>query len=115
MKRWKFVIAETKLCAYILFFVYSIWSLQDQWDWFWSASKQHLVFEKVPWRLKSLYFMETAHYTYTLIAMFFEPKMKDRTQMICHHLFTILLLLTSYLWYTIGQLINRIHKYVVGQ
>ena len=99
MKRWKFVVAETKLCSYLFFFAFSVWTLQDQWDWFWDTSKQHLVFETVPWRLKMLYFMETAHYAYTLVAMFFEPKMKDRAQMVFHHVFTIILLTTSYYWW----------------
>lgn len=96
MQRWKFVVAETKLFSYMFFFAFSAWALQDQWDWFWDPSKQHLVTAEIPWRLKGLYFMETAHYLYTLIAMFFEPKMKDRVQMVFHHVFTITLLGTSY-------------------
>lgn len=99
------MVAGSKLLSYVFFFAFSVWALQGQWHWFWDATQQHLVFESVPWRLRALYFMETAHYAYTLVSMFWEPKMKDRAQMIFHHLFTITLLTTSYYWYDDGPLL----------
>lgn len=98
-KRWKFVVAATKLTSYLFFFAFSIWALQEQGYWFWNPQIQHQPFVQIPWRLKMLYFMETAYYAYTLVSMFFEPKMKDRPQMVFHHLFTMTLLCTSYYWY----------------
>ena len=45
--------------------------------------------------------METAYYVFTMFNMFFEPRMKDRAQMLTHHVFTLILLFTSYHWYCI--------------
>lgn len=90
--------AATKLVSYVFFFTFAAWALQGQWDWFWDSSKQHIPFEKIPWRLKMLYFMEAAYYAYTSVSMFFEPRMKDRPQMMFHHLFTMTLIFTSYYW-----------------
>lgn len=86
------------MISYILLLGLSWWALEGESGWFWDASVQHLPFDKIPSRLKGLYFIETAYYLYTLVAMFFEPKMKDRKQMIFHHIFTITLLATSYFW-----------------
>lgn len=91
--------AATKLSSYIFFLAFSYWALQGQWGWFWDSSSHHLGANYViPYRLRVLYFMETAYYLYTLVAMFWEPKMKDRPQMVFHHLFTLCLLITSYCW-----------------
>lgn len=40
--------------------------------------------------------MATAYYIYTSFAIFFEPKMKDRNEMLLHHFVTLSLLISSY-------------------
>lgn len=96
MDRIKFVTSATKLVSYCFFFSLAIWSLKGQWGWFWDVNQYAVVFKNVPWRLRTLYVGETAYYLYTLVTMFFEPKMKDRNQMIAHHIFTLTLLVSSY-------------------
>lgn len=93
------MVAATKMLSYVFFLAFSVWALQGQWHWFWDPTVWHLGGKiTAPYRLKLLYFMETAYYIYTLFALFWEPKMKDRAQMVFHHLFTITLLTTSYCW-----------------
>jgi hypothetical protein len=99
MKRWKFVVSATKMISYVFFIGFAMWALQGQSKWLWDSTVWHHTFVHVPWRMKTLYFMETAFYLYTLVTMFFEPKMKDRGQMVSHHIFTIILLVSSYAWY----------------
>lgn len=41
--------------------------------------------------------MATAYYIYTSFAIFFEPKMKDRNEMMLHHVVTLSLLISSYM------------------
>jgi len=99
-KQLKFVISGTKMFSYVSMLLLAVWALQDQQDWFWNPKTQHIPFTRIPWRLSLLYFVETAHYLYTLISMYYEPKMKDRLQMTVHHIFTITLLTTSYVFNT---------------
>lgn len=101
MVQWKFVVAATKMFSYLFFLTFSAWAMQDEMHWFWEPSVWHMGGNiTISPRLKLLYFMETAYYIYTLFAMFWEPKMKDRGQMIFHHVFTITLLTSSYFWYS---------------
>lgn len=44
-----------------------------------------------------LYALEMGYYLFSTVAVFFEPKMKDRTQMFIHHIFTCFLIVSSYL------------------
>ncbi|PJF19336.1 hypothetical protein PSACC_00854 [Paramicrosporidium saccamoebae] len=103
MKRWKFVVSATRMISYAFFIGFTAWAVQGQSSWFWDSNAWHYPFDHVPWRMRTLYFMETAFYLYTLVSMFFEPKMKDRGQMVTHHIFTITLL-TKY-----GTLIMLLH------
>ena len=73
--------------------------LMDETEWFLDPFVQHIHFSvKIPRGVKVLYLMETSYYVYTLFAMFWEPRMKDRNQMLIHHLFTLFLLITSYVY-----------------
>ena len=59
---------------------------------------------KIVWQATNLdrfgimlyYLIGTSYYVYSSVAMFFEPKMKDRNQMIIHHCATIFLQITSF-------------------
>lgn len=112
-KQLKFVVSGTKMVSYISMMLLAIWALQDQTDWFWNPAIQHIPFAKIPSKLALLYFVETAHYMYTLIAMYYEPKMKDRLQMAIHHIFTLTLLVTSYVCNTMkyGTSIMLLHDF----
>ena len=100
MKQWKFVVAATKLLSYIIFLTISGIVIKRESYWFWDPNIYHYgANSTIPSAVKGIYFMETSYYIYTLFAMFWEPRMKDRLQMVCHHIFTITLLSTSYAWY----------------
>lgn len=50
-------------------------------------------------RILTYYYVGMGYYIFSMVAIFFEPKMKDRLQMMMHHLVTLTLLITSYVWY----------------
>ena len=45
------------------------------------------------------YMLELSYYWYSLVAMFYEPRMKDFWQMFFHHLCTLLLITFSYYYW----------------
>jgi hypothetical protein len=98
-KREKFLTTAWKFLSYTFFILFGIWAIQDEHYWFWdpySYKEPYPNGNAVPSRTLKLYALETGHYLFNTVAVFFEPKMKDRTQMFIHHLFTSFLLLSSY-------------------
>lgn len=96
-KRIKFVVAATKMISYLGLLLVAFLCLRNETEWFLNPFVQHVEFTgDIPIGVRILYLMETSYYFYTLFAMFYEPRMKDRNQMVIHHIFTLFLLLTSY-------------------
>jgi hypothetical protein len=99
LKRTKFVVAATKMVSYICLLSTACWALHGETDWLFDPFKQHISFwPHVPMGIKVVYLAESGYYVYTLFSMFWEPRMKDRNQMVAHHVFTLFLLLSSYYW-----------------
>ncbi len=97
-KRVKFVVAATKAISYLALLATAVVGLRGQEHWLFDPFQQHVPFAAaVPLGVRVLYLAESAYYVYTLFSMFWEPRMKDRPQMVAHHAFTLFLLLTS--WY----------------
>lgn len=85
---------------FLVFFVgYGLFAIQSEYGWFWNPYEYHLPYpsNKVPERILNFYALETGYYLYSTVAVFFEPRMKDRNQMFVHHIFTSFLLVSSYL------------------
>lgn len=77
---------------------FGIWAIQPELYWFWDSYNYHVPYPsgKVPDRILNYYALETGYYIVSTFAIFFEPKMKDRTQMFVHHIFTTFLLVSSF-------------------
>lgn len=95
----KFNTSAWKFVSYTFFVGYGIYALRNEQDWLWNPSSYHLCFpnNQIPFLLRLYYNMATAYYIYTSYAIFSEPKMKDRNEMMIHHAVTLSLLITSYL------------------
>jgi len=100
--RDKFLSSSWKLFSYSLFLALGIWSIQPELHWFWDSYNYHLPYAstnispEVPSRILSYYAAETGYYIYSTIALFWEPRTKDRGQMFVHHIFTTFLLVSSW-------------------
>lgn len=77
---------------------FGLWAIQDQQNWFWSPLKYHDQFPRneYPPAIAGLYKLEIAYYIFSGLEMFNEPRMKDFWAMFAHHLFTLILLVSSY-------------------
>lgn len=95
----KFNTSAWKFVSYTFFVGYGIYALRNEQSWLWNPSSYHLCFpnNQIPFLLRLYYNMATSYYIYTSFAIFFEPKMKDRNEMMLHHAVTLTLLVTSYL------------------
>jgi len=83
----------------VFFLAYGLTAIQSESDWFWNPYEYHLPYpngNQVPLKLRNLYALEMGYYLFNTVAVFFEPKMKDRIQMFVHHVFTSFLIVTSY-------------------
>lgn len=98
-KREKFLTSGWKLLSYVVFVAVGLWAIQTEHYWFWNPYSYHLPYPEgiVPSRIIKFYALETGYYIYSTVAVFFEPKMKDRNQLFVHHIFTTFLLVSSYL------------------
>ncbi len=79
----------------------AIWSIQSEHYWFWDSSKWHDPYPNdgtVPFGISRLYHFEIGYYLFSLVSLYFEPKMKDFWVMVTHHLFTLTLLISSYIY-----------------
>ena len=94
----KFSTSAWKLVSYSFFVGYGIYALKNE-SWLWDPSSYHACFpnNSIPFLLRLYYNMATAYYIYTSFAIFFEPKMKDRNEMMVHHVVTLSLLISSYM------------------
>lgn len=95
----KFNTSAWKFVSYTFFVAYGIYALRNEQSWLWNPSSYHLCFpnNQIPFLLRLYYNMATSYYIYTSFAIFFEPKMKDRKEMMLHHAVTLSLLITSFL------------------
>ena len=95
----KFNTSAWKFISYTFFVSYGIYALSSEQNWLWNPSSYHLCFpnNQIPLLLRLYYNMATSFYIYTSVAIFFEPKMKDRNEMMLHHMVTLSLLISSYL------------------
>jgi hypothetical protein len=94
----KFVTSAWKLVSYGFFVGYGLYSLKDQTHWVFSPSDYPACFPDniIPSALKLYYSMAISYYLYACISIAFEPKMKDRREMMVHHAVTLSLLFMSY-------------------
>lgn len=95
----KFNTSAWKFVSYTFFVAYGIYALKDEGYWFWNPSSYHYCFPNntIPFLLRLYYNMATAYYFYASFSIFFEPKMKDRNEMMLHHVVTLSLLVSSFL------------------
>lgn len=109
--RLKFVVAATKMTSYIVLLTIAYFGLCNE-DWMLKPNEMHLEFrDAVPIGVRIFYLAESSYYIYNMVAIFYEPKMKDRVQMMVHHVFTVFLLLSSYYWNAVkyGSAIAVLH------
>jgi hypothetical protein len=95
MVRFKFETAAWRLLTYTTLALTG-WLLlvNSAADWLWDVRSYYSPDRSLA--LCLYYWLEFGHYLYGTVAIFFEPKMKDRQQMFLHHCVTLLLLATSY-------------------
>lgn len=95
----KFNTSAWKFVSYTFFVSYGIYALRNEQNWLWDPSNYHRCFpdNQIPLLLRLYYNMATAYYMYTSFSIFFEPKMKDRNEMLLHHFVTLSLLVSSFL------------------
>lgn len=95
----KFNTSAWKFVSYAFFVGYGIYALRHEQSWLWDPSNYHQCFpdNQIPVLLRLYYNMATAYYMYTSVSIFFEPKMKDRNEMLLHHFVTLSLLISSYI------------------
>jgi hypothetical protein len=93
----KFNTSAWKFVSYAFFVSYGIYALKNE-SWLWDPTSYHHCFadNTIPFLLRLYYNMATSYYIYTSFAMFFEPKMKDRNEMMVHHFVTLSLLVSSF-------------------
>lgn len=84
----------------VVLIAFGLYVVKDQQDWFWDPSKYHDAYPggQIPDGIRQLYRLEISHYLFSLLAMFTEPGLKDFWAMASHHLFTLTLLVTSYMF-----------------
>lgn len=94
----KFNTSAWKFVSYAFFVAYGIYALKDEGSWLWEPKNYHYCFPNntIPFLLRLYYNMATSYYIYTSFAIFFEPKMKDRNEMMLHHAVTLSLLVSSF-------------------
>lgn len=94
----KFCTSAWKFVSYAFFVGYGIYALKDQQSWLWSPSQYPFCYpnNQMPHLLHLYYIMATSYYAYASVSIFFEPKMKDRNEMLLHHGVTLSLLVSSY-------------------
>lgn len=94
----KFNTSAWKFVSYTFFVCYGIYALRQEQSWLWDPQNYHRCFpdNQIPFLLRLYYNMATAYYIYTSFSIFFEPKMKDRNEMLLHHFVTLSLLVSSY-------------------
>mmetsp|Transcript_16136 Transcript_16136/g.22293 ORF Transcript_16136/g.22293 Transcript_16136/m.22293 type:complete len:312 (+) Transcript_16136:160-1095(+) len=97
MKRTKFC----ESCRELLFYCVSLtlsWVVFGQESWMyqpddmWKFDRQWTV----PSEFKALYFLEASWYIAGIVSLLMDEKKKDFIEMMCHHAFTILLLVISF-------------------
>jgi len=93
------VISSWKCLVYTVFVTLGIYSLVNETHWLWNVFEYIKPYadNRIPWKIDLWYKMETSFYLYSMVSIFFEPKMKDRRLMLLHHLSTSTLLIVSYL------------------
>lgn len=95
----KFCTSAWKFVSYAFFVGYGIYALSDQTEWLRDPAKYPFCYpnNEMPHLLHLYYIMATSYYAYSSFSIFFEPKMKDRNEMLLHHGVTLALLVTSYI------------------
>lgn len=95
----KFNTSAWKFVSYTFFVAYGIYALKDEGYWLWNPNNYHHCFPNnaIPFLLRFYYNLATAYYFYTSFSIFYEPKMKDRNEMMLHHVVTLSLLVSSFL------------------
>ncbi len=95
----KFCTSAWKLVSYSFFVGYGIYALYDQQDWLWEPVKYPICYanNQMPHLLHLYYIMAMSYYGYSSFSIFFEPKMKDRNEMLLHHGVTLSLLVSSFI------------------
>lgn len=97
MKQWKFVVSMWKCVSYLFLVAYGAFALWDQQEWLWNPLRHLEPYEngEIPPLIINYYALQLGYYLYSTVTIFFEPMMKDRWQMLVHHLFTATLEFTS--------------------
>lgn len=97
----RFNTAAWKFVSYGALVAMGVWALWDQQHWFWDTETYASMFKNnvIPWRLRRYYLTEISYYLFSLIAIAYEPRMKDRLQMVVHHFVTLTLMFSSYYLY----------------
>jgi len=93
----KFRTSAWKFISYAFFVGYGAYALSSQMDWLLKPKEYQYCFPDniIPSELRLYYVMAIAYYLYSCISITFEPKMKDRREMMIHHAVTLTLLVSS--------------------
>lgn len=97
----KFFTAGWKFVSYAFLLALGVWALWDQQHWLWNTETYASIFKDnvVPPRIRAYYLIEISYYLFSTVSIFFEHKMKDRNQMLLHHMVTLTLMFSSYYLY----------------
>lgn len=88
---WRFI-------SYTSMLLVGLWALKPEMHWFFNIETYCSIFKDniVPPRIRLYYLLEMVFYSFLLVNIFYEPRLKDHNQMVLHHSVTLILLSTSY-------------------